>query len=221
MEITLARVFAHPVSLQGITRGAEKHAPDAIAGNLIVCNRIAENRYSPVMATTRAPARPAARAPARPTARRAGPSLRLDAQVCFALYSTSLAMTKRYRPVLDALGLTYPQYLVMLALWEEDGLGVSALGERLFLDSGTLTPLLKRLEAAQLLQRRRAPDDERRVVVGLTPAGRALRRRALGIPAMLAGATGCALDELAALTHALQGLRDALAAPDSEPPAAA
>ena len=139
-------------------------------------------------------------------------ALRLDAQVCFALYSTSLAMTKRYRPLLDALGLTYPQYLVMLALWEQDGLGVSALGERLFLDSGTLTPLLKRLETSGLIARQRAGDDERRVQVTLTPAGRALRRRAAAIPATLAGSLGCALDELSALTATLQGLRAALLA---------
>ena len=139
-------------------------------------------------------------------------ALRLDAQLCFALYSTSLAMTKRYRPLLDALGLTYPQYLVMLALWEQDGQGVSALGERLFLDSGTLTPLLKRLEAAGFILRQRAGDDERRVQVSLTPAGRALRRRALAIPAALAGSMGCALDELATVTATLQRLRAALLA---------
>lgn len=142
----------------------------------------------------------------------AAAALRLDAQLCFALYSTSLAMTKRYRPLLDALGLTYPQYLVMLALWEQDGQGVSALGERLFLDSGTLTPLLKRLEAAGLIARQRAGADERRVQVTLTPAGRALRRRALGIPATLAGSMGCALDELSTLTATLQQLRATLLA---------
>src|SRR5256885_12152698 len=89
--------------------------------------------------------------------------LRLDNQLCFALYSASLAMTKLYKPLLDELGLTYPQYLVMLALWEQDGLAVSGLGERLSLDSGTLTPLLKRLEAAGLISRLRDVEDERRV----------------------------------------------------------
>ena len=82
--------------------------------------------------------------------------LRLDQQLCFALYSSSLAMTKLYKPLLEPLGLTYPQYLVMLVLWEQDGISVSTLGQRLSLDSGTLTPLLKRLEAAELIARRRA-----------------------------------------------------------------
>ncbi|WP_428421287.1 MarR family winged helix-turn-helix transcriptional regulator [Methylibium sp.] len=164
---------------------------------------------APPRATARVPARRA-----RPTAGVPGAALALDAQLCFALHSSSLAMTRRYRPVLDALGLTYPQYLVMLALWERDGLSVSRLGERLFLDSGTLTPLLKRLQAAGLLTRERAAADERRVVVTLTPAGRTLRRRALGIPATLAGATGCAPDELASLTTTLQRLRTVLGAPE-------
>ena len=91
--------------------------------------------------------------------------LALDHQLCFALYSASLAMTKLYKPLLDELGLTYPQYLAMLALWEADGVSVSALGERLRLDSGTLTPLLKRLEAADLITRTRDASDERRLVV--------------------------------------------------------
>lgn len=152
--------------------------------------------------------RPARRARSRPAA--PGPALALDAQLCFALYSASLTMTKRYRPLLDTLGLTYPQYLVMLALWEHDGSSVSSLGERLFLDSGTLTPLLKRLQAAGLLTRERAAADERRVVVTLTPAGRTLRRRALGVPAALAEAIACSPDELAELTVTLRQLRAAL-----------
>src|SRR3989338_5795761 len=97
--------------------------------------------------------------------------LLLDNQLCFALYSTSLAMTKLYKPLLDELGLTYPQYLAMLVLWEKDGLTVSELGERLFLDSGTLTPLLKRLEVSGLISRIRAVEDERRVHITLTAAG--------------------------------------------------
>src|SRR3954463_1874064 len=96
------------------------------------------------------------------------PALLLDNQLCFALYSASLAMTKLYKPLLDELGLTYPQYLVMLVLWEGDGRTVSELGERLSLDSGTLTPLLKRLEAAQLVSRIRDTEDERRVHIMLT-----------------------------------------------------
>ena len=93
---------------------------------------------------------------------------RLDHQLCFALYSSSLLMTKLYKPVLAPLGLTYPQYLVLLVLWETDGIPVGELGTRLYLDSGTLTPLLKRMEAAGLLTRSRAADDERRVIVALT-----------------------------------------------------
>src|SRR3954467_10719297 len=101
-------------------------------------------------------------------------ALLLDNQLCFALYSTSLAMTKLYKPLLEELGLTYPQYLVMLVLWEEDGPMVSGLGERLFLDSGTLPPLLKRLETAGLVARVRDTQDERRVHITLTAAGRKL-----------------------------------------------
>jgi DNA-binding MarR family transcriptional regulator len=133
--------------------------------------------------------------------------LHLDAQLCFALYSASLAMTKLYKPLLEPLGLTYPQYLVLLVLWERDGVAVGALGERLFLDSGTLTPLLKRMEAAGWLQRERAADDERRVLVHLTPAGRALRQQARAVPRELARATGCSADELVGLTQRLQELR--------------
>ena len=144
---------------------------------------------------------------------------RLDHQLCFALYSSSLLMTKVYKPVLARLGLTYPQYLVMLVLWEADAgpkidrasVGVGELGERLYLDSGTLTPLLKRLEAAGLLLRTRAAADERRVIVTLTPAGRALRRRAESVPRQLACATGCKLTELTELTARLQALRSNVA----------
>lgn len=137
----------------------------------------------------------------------AGWMQRLDHQLCFALYSSSLVMTKLYKPVLSALGLTYPQYLVLLVLWESDAISVSELGSRLFLDSGTLTPLLKRLEAAGWLSRLRAVDDERRVIVSLTTAGRALRRKAQHVPNEVACAAGCALDELADLTRRLQALR--------------
>src|SRR5256885_2518157 len=115
--------------------------------------------------------------------------LRLDNQVCFALYSASLAMTKLYKPLLDGIGLTYPQYLVMLVLWERDGLTVSEIGEQLTLDSGTLTPLLKRLEGANLLERVRDAQDERRVRITLTPQGRALRDAAEKIPACVLQST--------------------------------
>lgn len=137
--------------------------------------------------------------------------LLLDQQLCFALYATSLAMTKLYKPLLAPLGLTYPQYLVMLVLWEQDAagteLGVGELGQRLSLDSGTLTPLLKRLEASALIERRRDAGDERRVGVFLTDAGRALRAQAVGIPEQLACASACAPDELQTLTRRLHELR--------------
>lgn len=139
-------------------------------------------------------------------------ALRLDNQLCFALYSASLAMTKLYKPWLDKLGLTYPQYLAMLALWEEDGLSVSELGERLRLDSGTLTPLLKRLEAAGLLTRLRATHDERRVHVSLTAAGRKLRAAAEKIPGCVVQAAQCPVQDLMQLTRQIQSLRDRLAA---------
>lgn len=134
--------------------------------------------------------------------------LKLDNQLCFAVYSASLAMTRLYKPQLDKLGLTYPQYLVMLALWEEDGLMVSALGERLSLDSGTLTPLLKRLEVNGLVARVRDVADERRVHITLTAAGRRLKGRAAGVPACLLAASECSIDELVTLTRQLQSLRD-------------
>ena len=144
--------------------------------------------------------------------------LALDHQLCFALYSASLAMTRFYKPLLDPLGLTYPQYLVMLVLWEGDGITVSQLGERVALDSGTLTPLLKRLEASNFVRRLRDVADERRVLVQLTPAGRALRSKAMAVPESVACASGCALDELAALTARLKSLRNQIT--DSTPRAA-
>ena len=135
----------------------------------------------------------------------------LDHQLCFALYSASLAMTKLYKPLLEELGLTYPQYLAMLALWERDGVSVSALGERLFLDSGTLTPLLKRLEAAGLIARVRAVEDERRVHISLTAEGRKLKARAARIPGCVLAASQCSVAEVQALTQQVQALRERLA----------
>ena len=136
--------------------------------------------------------------------------LALDHQLCFALYAASLAMTKLYKPLLDPLGLTYPQYLAMLVLWQGDGLTVSQLGERLALDSGTLTPLLKRLEASGMVQRLRDAADERRVLLQLTPAGRALKSRAVRVPQAIAAASGCEPSELSELTSRLQALRQRL-----------
>ena len=136
--------------------------------------------------------------------------LKLDNQLCFALYSASLAMTRVYKPLLDELGITYPQYLALLVLWEQDGLMVSELGDRLFLDSGTLTPLLKRLEASGFVSRQRAIDDERRVHVSLTPAGRALKVRAAAIPGCILSASQCSIPELITLTAEVRALRERL-----------
>ena len=139
-------------------------------------------------------------------------ALQLDHQLCFALYSASLAMTKLYKPLLEEIGLTYPQYLAMLVLWEHDGVAVSELGERLHLDSGTLTPLLKRLEAAELVTRLRDVQDERRVLIRLTAAGRKLKTRAARIPGCVLQATQCDVAEVLALTRQVQALRDRLTA---------
>lgn len=136
--------------------------------------------------------------------------LQLDRQLCFALYASSLAMTKLYKPLLAPLGLTYPQYLVLLVLWQHGTQTVSALGEALSLDSGTLTPLLKRMEQAGWLGRQRDPRDERRVLVELTPAGQALKAQASAIPSTLACATACSLEELQTLTQRLHQLRQQL-----------
>ncbi|MEE2521577.1 MarR family transcriptional regulator [Pseudarthrobacter sp. J75] len=135
---------------------------------------------------------------------------RLDRQVCFALYSASRAATALYRPLLEDLGLTYPQYLVMLVLWENEPRGVKELGEELGLDSGTLSPLLKRLEALGLVERRRSGEDERRVAIHLTPAGRELSSRAAGIPQRLAEAAGLSTAELDQLHSTLERLTAAL-----------
>jgi len=139
-------------------------------------------------------------------------ALLLDNQLCFALYSASLAMTKLYKPLLEELGLTYPQYLVMLVLWEADGVMVSEIGHRLSLDSGTLTPLLKRLEAAGLISRMRDVQDERRVHIHLTQAGRKLKARAAKVPACVAAASQCPLPDIVQLTKQVRALRDRLAA---------
>jgi len=137
--------------------------------------------------------------------------LLLDDQLCFALYSTSLALNKVYRRLLAPLGLTYPQYLVMMVLWERDGLSVSEIGEKLFLDSATLTPLLKRLEASGLVTRTRASHDERQVIVELSSEGRALKAQAKSVPSELACASECSPDDLVAMKQQLESLREALA----------
>lgn len=131
----------------------------------------------------------------------------LDQQLCFALYSTMLGFNKVYRALLKSLELTYPQYLVMLVLWEREGLTVSEVGERVFLDSPTLTPLLKRLQAAGLIDRTRAAADERQVLITLTEAGRALRQRASVIPQCIAEAADTPASEIVDLRDRLLTLR--------------
>lgn len=145
-----------------------------------------------------------------PVAPKANPAQLLDNQLCFALYSASLAMTKLYKPLLDSLDITYPQYLVMLVLWESDGPSVSSLGERLNLDSGTLTPLLKRMEAAGWLLRKRSTEDERRVHVWLSPTGRGLQTQAAHIPECIMTQSGLSLGEMVTLKGEVQRLRDAM-----------
>jgi DNA-binding MarR family transcriptional regulator len=134
----------------------------------------------------------------------------LDMHLCFKLYSASLKMTQLYKPLLASLNLTYPQYLVMLVLWESEPKGVKELGEELGLDSGTLSPLLKRLETLGLVERRRSGEDERRVAVHLTLAGRALSSKANGIPQRLADAAGLSAEELEQLRTTLERLTEAL-----------
>ena len=136
--------------------------------------------------------------------------LALDRQVCFALYAASRAVTQLYRPLLDPLGLTYPQYLALLVLWERGPVTVSELGAALDLDSGTLSPLLKRLEAAGLVSRHRRADDERSVEVRLTDDGERLREKAATVPRTIAKATGLRAGELAELRRTLTELTNDL-----------
>lgn len=147
---------------------------------------------------------------------------KLDHQLCFALYAASNAMTRLYRDRLEPLGLTYPQYLVMLVLWEQDGLTVSGhhnvktLGDRLHLDSGTLTPMLKRMEQAGLLARTRSTEDERQVAVSLTPKGRALQRDVAALQRDLACLLPLDPKDLGRLRAELRGLADCLLAREAE-----
>ncbi|MCK8676984.1 MarR family winged helix-turn-helix transcriptional regulator [Streptomyces lichenis] len=136
--------------------------------------------------------------------------LRLDHQICFSLHAAARAFNGVYRTALKDLGLTYPQYLVMLVLWEHGELPVKRIGERLRLDSGTLSPLLKRLEATGCVERRRSPEDERSVTVRPTPAGAALRERALDVPRRIGAATGMELAEIMELRVRLDRLTEAL-----------
>ncbi|MFF4588924.1 MarR family winged helix-turn-helix transcriptional regulator [Streptomyces sp. NPDC001388] len=145
--------------------------------------------------------------------------LLLDRQICFSLHAASRAFNGVYRVILKELGLTYPQYLVMLVLWEHGELPVKKLGEHLRLDSGTLSPLLKRLESAGLVRRERSARDERSVEIRLTDEGDALRERALEVPRRIVSATGFRLDEISELRERLDQLTGALdaAALEEEP----
>ncbi len=136
--------------------------------------------------------------------------LRLDAQACFALYSTGLAMNRIYRKLLEPLGLTYPQYLVMMVLWEKDGVSVNTIGAQLYLDSATLTPLLKRLESAGLILRKRCSHDERQRVIELTEQGLQLKSQAAMVPQQVICATQCSVTELTDLKQNLEHLRGQL-----------
>jgi len=136
--------------------------------------------------------------------------LLLGNQICFAVYSTAHAFNRVYKPLLDRLGLTYPQYLVMLVLWERDDVPLKDIGEKLFLDSGTLTPLLKRLEASGLIKRTRSTEDERQVLIALTPHGRALKEQARAVPQAILSNSACSVGELVTMKNELIALRDKL-----------
>ncbi|MFW1851446.1 MarR family winged helix-turn-helix transcriptional regulator [Acinetobacter guillouiae] len=135
-------------------------------------------------------------------------NLNLDHQLCFLVYSTNLALNQLYRKLLTPLGLTYPQYLVMLVLWERDGLTVSEIGEKLFLESSTLTPLLKKLQSNGIVNRERSTKDERQVIISLTAAGHALKLKAVDIPLQVAQASACDLDSITQLKDLLSNLRE-------------
>jgi DNA-binding MarR family transcriptional regulator len=144
--------------------------------------------------------------------------LKIDHFICFALYSAGHAMTRLYKPLLEPLGLTYPQFLVMVALWEKDDQTVGEIGDMLLLESSTLTPLLKRLEAARLVHRTRDREDERVVRIQLTAEGRALKEKAGGIPQAIGCATGLALPDIIKLTTEIKALRDKLLEAQSNAP---
>ena len=138
--------------------------------------------------------------------------LKLDQLLCFSLYGASMAVNRAYKPMLDELGITYPQYLVLNALWEEDGQAIGAIAERLALESSTITPLVKRLEAARLLTRERNPQDERQVLVRLTGEGRALQERTVCLAETLLVASSFDVPQLVELNRQVQAFRDAVAA---------
>lgn len=138
------------------------------------------------------------------------PELSLDRQLCFPLYAASRAITRAYKPLLDKLGLTYTQYITMMALWESGTMSVNELGRRLYLDSGTLTPLLKKLEAKGLVTRRRSTEDERRVEVSLTERGRAMEDEAASVPAQMARCVPLPREDAAELYRILHEMLDGM-----------
>jgi MarR family transcriptional regulator, organic hydroperoxide resistance regulator len=145
-------------------------------------------------------------------------SLRLDDQLCFALYAASRAVTQRYRPLLDELGLTYPQYLVMLVLWEQGPTTVKGLADALQLDYGTLSPLLKRLAASGLVERRRRSEDERSVEISLTATGKRMKTRASRIPQLVVDAYNLDANDFAALRDSLRELTESVSTTAPESP---
>ena len=144
------------------------------------------------------------------------PSTLLDDQICFALYSASRAVTARYRPMLDDLGITYPQWLALMALWETDGMSVNGLGARLGLDSGTMSPLVKRLEALELVTRHRSTDDERQVIVRLTQAGRALEDPSCALSQMMIDELGMTVEGFAELKAVFERIAERMGRPMSK-----
>ena len=141
------------------------------------------------------------------------PKLPLDSQLCFSLYGASMAVNRTYKPVLDELGLTYTQYLVLSTLWEEDGLPISAIADRLSLESSTITPLVKRLETAGFVSRERNAKDERQVIVSLNAKGSALNEKTACLTQALLERSGLTADQLTRLNGQVQKLRDALLEP--------
>lgn len=144
-------------------------------------------------------------------------ALPLDAQLCFAMYSANIAINRVYRPVLDQLGVTYPQYLVLSVLWEKDGQAIGAIADRLSLESSTITPLVKRLEAAGFLQRQRNPADEREVIVTLSPKGKSLHQKSKCLIETLLDRSGLSVADIVRLNAEISALRDALVKNSQKP----
>ena len=138
-------------------------------------------------------------------------NVKLENQLCFLIYSTNLALNQLYRKLLTPLGITYPQYLVMLVLWEKDEITVSEIGNKLFLESSTLTPILKKLEAIQLVNRTRSKEDERQVIITLSEKGKELKQQAVNIPAHILEASSCDMTTLLSLKDQLTQLRTNIA----------